>query len=93
MITDADTSKDAENGIVKLALIERHKNTGHIGKGFLSGYGLKSGAVASSIGHDSHNLIVAGTNEEEFPCLCYTQNMFDWAEFIRRTPEEYEKWI
>lgn len=72
VITDADTSKDAENGIVKLALIERHKNTGHIGKGFLSGYGLKSGAVASSIGHDSHNLIVAGTNEEDMALAANT---------------------
>lgn len=72
VITDTDTSKDAENGIVKLALIERHKNTGHIGRGFLSGYGLKSGAVASSIGHDSHNLIVAGTGEADMALAANT---------------------
>lgn len=65
IIIDADTSRDAERDIVKLALIERHKNTGHIGLGFMNGYGLKRGAIASSIGHDSHNLIVAGVNDED----------------------------
>jgi len=65
IITDTDTSKDAERDIVKLALIERHKNTGHIGIGFMSGYGLKKGAIASSVGHDSHNLIVAGVNDSD----------------------------
>lgn len=56
-----ETDKD----IVKLAVIERHKNTGHIGVGFTSGYGIKYGAIASSIAHDSHNLIVAGTNDTD----------------------------
>lgn len=51
--------------IIKIVAIERHKNTGHIGKGFLGGYGLKKGAVATSIGHDSHNLVVAGTNDRD----------------------------
>ena len=45
--------------------IERHKNTHHIGIGYIKGYGLKSGAVATSISHDSHNIIVVGTNEED----------------------------
>ncbi|MBO7338502.1 MAG: adenine deaminase [Lachnospiraceae bacterium] len=49
--------------IIKIAVIERHKNTGHVGVGFVSGYGLTRGAIASSIAHDSHNLIVAGTND------------------------------
>lgn len=48
---------------VKLAVIERHKGTGHMGKGYLAGYGLRSGAIATSIAHDSHNLIVAGMND------------------------------
>ncbi|MEG2699606.1 MAG: adenine deaminase, partial [Hungatella sp.] len=48
---------DLEEDIVKLAVLERHHHTGHIGLGFLGGYGLKKGAVASSIAHDSHNLI------------------------------------
>ena len=56
---------DAEKDILKVAVIERHKNTRHIGIGYLQGYGLKSGAVATSISHDSHNIIVVGTSEEE----------------------------
>ncbi|MEG0688032.1 MAG: adenine deaminase, partial [Hungatella sp.] len=56
---------DLEEDIVKLAVLERHHHTGHIGLGFLGGYGLKKGAVASSIAHDSHNLIIAGTNDRD----------------------------
>lgn len=56
-----DISKD----ILKIAVIERHKNTGHIGLGFINGAGLRSGAIASSVSHDSHNLIVIGTNEHD----------------------------
>lgn len=56
---------ELDKDIVKLAVIERHKNTGHIGVGFTSGYGIKYGAIASSIAHDSHNLIVAGTNDTD----------------------------
>ncbi|MDO4813423.1 MAG: adenine deaminase [Eubacteriales bacterium] len=51
--------------ILKIAVIERHKNTNHIGIGYIKGYGLKSGAVATSISHDSHNIIVVGTDEED----------------------------
>ena len=56
---------DVEKDILKIAVIERHKNTHHIGLGYLQGYGLKHGAVATSISHDSHNIIVVGTNEED----------------------------
>ena len=49
--------------MLKIAVVERHKNTHHIGIGYIQGYGLKSGAVATSISHDSHNIIVVGTNE------------------------------
>ena len=56
---------DTEKDILKIAVIERHKNTHHIGLGYLQGYGLKSGAIATSISHDSHNIIVVGTNEED----------------------------
>ena len=65
--TDAGyaTGIDVENDILKIAVIERHKNTHHIGIGYIKGYGLKSGAVATSISHDSHNIIVVGTNEED----------------------------
>ncbi|WP_298030117.1 adenine deaminase [uncultured Dysosmobacter sp.] len=56
---------DVEYDILKIAVVERHKNTHHIGVGFIQGYGLKSGAVATSISHDSHNIIVVGTNEAD----------------------------
>ena len=56
---------DVEKDILKIAVVERHKNTHHIGIGFLRGYGLKSGAVATSVSHDSHNIIVVGTNEDD----------------------------
>lgn len=59
------TAVDVEKDILKIAVVERHKNTHHIGIGYLQGYGLKSGAVATSISHDSHNIIVVGTNEED----------------------------
>ena len=54
-----------ERDIVKAAVFERHKNTGHKGLGFLGGYGLKRGAVATSVAHDSHNLIVVGVNDRD----------------------------
>ena len=54
---------DVEYDVLKIAVVERHRNTRHIGVGFLQGYGLKSGAVATSISHDSHNIIVVGASE------------------------------
>jgi adenine deaminase len=57
----ADTRRD----ILKLAVLERHKATGNIGLGLVSGFGLKRGALASSIAHDSHNVIVVGTSDED----------------------------
>lgn len=56
---------DVGNDILKAVVFERHHNTGHVGVGYITGYGLKSGAVATSVAHDSHNLIVIGTNEED----------------------------
>lgn len=56
---------DVDRDILKLAVIERHHNTGHIGLGFIKGLGLKGGAIASSVSHDSHNLIVVGTNDKD----------------------------
>ena len=65
--TDAGYSDriDVEYDVLKIAVVERHKNTHHIGIGFIQGYGLKSGAVATSISHDSHNIIVVGTSEAD----------------------------
>lgn len=56
---------DLEKDILKLAVVERHSGTGHIGLGFIGGLGIKRGAIASSVSHDSHNLIIVGTNEED----------------------------
>ena len=72
LILDIDFSKnngiDTEKDILKLAVIERHKNTGHKGVGFIKGIGIKNGALAGSVSHDSHNLIVIGSSEEDM-CL------------------------
>ena len=57
----ADTSRD----ILKIAVIERHTGSGNMGKGFVRGFGLKRGAIASSVAHDSHNIIVVGTNDDD----------------------------
>jgi adenine deaminase len=56
---------DAERDILKLVVVERHKATGNIGVGLVSGFGLKRGALASSVAHDSHNIIAVGTNDED----------------------------
>ena len=56
---------DVAGDILKMAVIERHKNTRHIGIGYLRGYGLSAGAVATSVSHDSHNIICVGENDED----------------------------
>ena len=58
---DCNLSKD----IIKLAVVERHHKTGHIGLCYVKGYGLKEGAIATSIAHDSHNIICVGCNDED----------------------------
>lgn len=54
-----------EHDQLKLAVIERHHLTGHIGLGIVKGFGLKTGAIATTVAHDSHNLIIAGTNDDD----------------------------
>lgn len=49
----------------KIAVIERHKNTGKMGVGIVKGYGIRGGAIASSVSHDSHNIIVVGDNDRD----------------------------
>ena len=56
---------DTDRNIAKIAVVERHHATGHIGVGFIKGYGIRQGAIASSIGHDSHNIIVVGVNDKD----------------------------
>ncbi|RLQ87917.1 adenine deaminase [Notoacmeibacter ruber] len=58
-------SVDLQNDIVKVAVVERHGKNGNIGKGFVQGFGLKKGAIASTVGHDSHNLCVVGVSDED----------------------------
>lgn len=56
---------DTERDILKLAVIERHKATGRIGLGLVSGFGLKKGALGTTVAHDSHNIIIVGTNDAD----------------------------
>lgn len=56
---------DTERDIIKLAVVERHTASGNIGLGFVHGLGLQRGAVASSVAHDSHNIIVAGVDDDD----------------------------
>jgi adenine deaminase len=51
--------------ILKIAVVERHKATGNIGIGFVHGFGLKKGAISSSVAHDSHNIVTVGTNDQD----------------------------
>ncbi len=58
-LLDSNTETDT----LKIIVMERHRATGNIGKGFVKGFNLKSGAIASTVAHDSHNMIVIGTND------------------------------
>jgi adenine deaminase len=51
--------------ILKIVVVERHKATGNIGIGFVQGFGLKKGAIGSSVAHDSHNIVLVGTNDAD----------------------------
>jgi adenine deaminase len=56
---------DAKRDLAKVAVVERHHRTGNIGLGFVQGLGLETGAIASSVAHDSHNVVVAGMNDSD----------------------------
>ena len=62
---DGHVVSDTVNDVLKIAVIERHHGTGNIGLGLTKGFGLKSGAIASSVGHDAHNINVVGTNDAD----------------------------
>jgi len=68
-VEDGLAVSDPERDILKLVVIERHKATGNIGIGFVKGLGLKQGAISSTIAHDSHNLIICGTNDRDMARL------------------------
>lgn len=56
---------DVERDLLKLVVVERHHATGNIGRGLVKGFGLRSGALATSIAHDSHNIVAVGTNDRD----------------------------
>lgn len=56
---------DVERDILKLVVVERHRATGNVGVGFVRGFGLKRGALGSTVAHDAHNVVVVGTNDED----------------------------
>jgi len=62
-IENGNAVSNIETDTLKICVIERHRATGNIGKGFVQGFNLKSGAIASTVAHDSHNMIVVGTND------------------------------
>ena len=64
-IEDGYAISNIDDDVLKILVIERHKASGNIGKGFVKGFGLKSGAIASTVAHDSHNMIVIGTNDDD----------------------------
>lgn len=65
LVADGYVQADPARDILKLACIERHRATGNVGVGLVVGLGLREGAIASSVAHDAHNIIVAGTNDDD----------------------------
>lgn len=70
-IIDGEAVADPERDILKIAVVERHKGTGNISVGFVSGLGIKEGAIGSSVAHDSHNIIIAGSNDEDMEAVLH----------------------
>jgi len=64
-ISGGQVVPDLERDILKLVVVERHQATGNIGRGLVKGFGLRKGALASSIAHDSHNIVAVGTNDHD----------------------------
>ncbi len=64
-VVDGAVQPDASRDVAKVAVIERHQASGNIGFGFVRGFGLMGGAIASSVAHDSHNIVVVGTNDRD----------------------------
>jgi len=65
LIEDGQVTSDIERDVLKLGVVERHNATGNVGLGLVHGFSLKNGALASSVAHDSHNIIVVGTNDSD----------------------------
>jgi adenine deaminase len=64
-VQDGHIACDPARDIIHIAVVERHRKTGNIGRGFLGGFGLREGAIASSVAHDNHNIVVIGSQPED----------------------------
>ena len=67
-IEDGEIVADTGRDILKLVVVERHRATGNVGVGFVRGFKLKRGAIGSTVAHDAHNVVVAGTNDADIRC-------------------------
>jgi adenine deaminase len=63
---------DPSRDLLKIAVVERHSGSGNIGKGFVKGFGIKHGALASSVAHDSHNIVIVGTSDADMQAALKT---------------------
>lgn len=64
-VVEGFAESNVEEDVLKICVIERHRASGNIGRGFVKGFKLKSGAIASTVAHDSHNMVIIGTNDED----------------------------
>jgi adenine deaminase len=65
LLKDGIAYPNMEEDILKIVVVERHRGTGNVGIGFVQGFGLKRGAIGSSVAHDSHNFVIVGTNDQD----------------------------
>jgi adenine deaminase len=71
-VVDGGIAADPEQDVLKVAVFERHKRTGTVGRGFTKGFGIKRGALAQTVAHDAHNLLVVGSNDEDMTLAANT---------------------
>ena len=71
-VREGSIAADPEQDVLKVAVFERHKRTGTVGKGFTKGFGIKRGALAQTVAHDAHNLLVVGSNDEDMALAANT---------------------
>ena len=71
-VQDGGIVADPEQDVLKVAVFERHKRTGTVGRGFTKGFGIKRGALAQTVAHDAHNLLVVGSNDEDMALAANT---------------------
>ncbi len=71
LVRDGEIVADAERDVLKLVVVERHHASGRVGLGLVKGFGLKRGAIASSVAHDAHNIVIAGVDDEDIVRAAY----------------------